>query len=135
LILYIIKHLAMGLAKTSPVLGCMVIFSSIESFNGGPWMEVWRVAISVAGGVFIALVGMIYQNLNRRVETLEKGSRSDFVPRKEYDIGRQNEKDRAIKDDFVPRKEYETRQQDLVERFDRFEGRFDRLEDLIRKKK
>ena len=102
LILIITKHVAAVLARVSPVVGLVVIFSSVESHEGGPWTEIWRIALSIALGVFVALVGAIYQNINRRVESFEL----------------------AAKTDFVPRKEYESRHQDLM-------SRFDRIEDLI----
>jgi hypothetical protein len=41
--------------------------------------------MSLALGVFVTLVGAIYQNLNRRLEGLEKAAEEKLVTRREYD--------------------------------------------------
>lgn len=93
------KQMVSLLAKISPVIGGFVILSSFQasSSSPGPWVELWRIAMSVALGVFVALVGAIYQNINRRLETVEATVRTiqreagcNFVSRSEYD-GRHND--------------------------------------------
>jgi len=81
------RHLTLLLAKIAPLLGAFVFVSSIEATtaNSTMWSDMWRIGMSVALGVFITLVGMIYQNLNRRLETLENVAREEMVPRREYD--------------------------------------------------
>jgi hypothetical protein len=77
-------HFVSGLAKAAPLVGGVVIISSLidASQQTTPWTDVWRVAISVALGVFITLVGMIYHNMENRVAGLEK----NCLGRTEYDM-------------------------------------------------
>lgn len=76
-------HIASGLAKAAPLVGGVVIISSIidASQEGTPWTDVWRIAISISLGVFITLVGMIYHNMENRTANLEK----NCLGRTEYD--------------------------------------------------
>jgi len=80
------KNLTLFLAKISPVIGGFVILASFESDGGGnsPWTEIWRISMSVALGVFVALVGMIYKNINDRLENMEKRQEL-YVTLREYD--------------------------------------------------
>jgi hypothetical protein len=77
-------HITSGLAKAAPLVGGVVIISSIidSSQQISPWTDVWRVAISVSLGVFITLVGMIYHNMESRTANLEK----NCLGRTEYDM-------------------------------------------------
>jgi len=79
------KNLTLFLAKISPIIGGFVIVASLESDgSGGPWTEIWRISMSVALGVFVALVGMIYKNINDRLENMEKRQEL-YVTLREYD--------------------------------------------------
>lgn len=77
-------HIVSGLAKVAPIVGGIVIISSIidSGQQSTPWTDIWRVAISVALGIFITLVGMIYHNMENRVAMLEK----NCLGRTEYDM-------------------------------------------------
>ena len=80
------KHGALLLAKIAPFVGLTMIIAAFETEGAGNlWIGVWRIALSVALGIFVALVGAIYQNLSRRLETLEVAAKTDFLPRREYD--------------------------------------------------
>lgn len=81
------RHLALLLAKIAPVIGVFVFISAIQATGSevGLWTELWRIGMSIGLGIFVTLVGMIYQNLNKRLEVLENVAREDMVPRKEYD--------------------------------------------------
>jgi hypothetical protein len=85
MIITVSRHLAALLAKIAPVVGGVVIVTSFQTNASGFMGELWRISMSVALGVFITLVGAIYQNLNRRIESLETAAKSDFVSRREYD--------------------------------------------------
>jgi hypothetical protein len=81
------RHLALILAKVAPLLGVFVFVSSVEATTAqtSAWTDMWRIGMSVALGVFVTLVGAIYQNLNRRLEAVETVARQDLVTRREYD--------------------------------------------------
>jgi hypothetical protein len=79
------RHAALVLAKIAPLIGGFVVIASFQDTSGNVWTEAWRIGMSVGLGVFIALVGAIYQNLNRRLESLETAAKTDLVPRREYD--------------------------------------------------
>ena len=99
--LFFHKHAALALAKIAPYAGAVAFIASFEAggATGNPWLEIWRVGFSGALGIFIALVGAIYQNMNRRLISLEK----------------------AAEDKFIPRLEYEQRHEDLKEQLNRIE--------------
>src|SRR5208337_2477436 len=85
------RHTVLILAKISPAIGLVVIVASLElDGEAGFWPGVWRISMSIALGVFVTLVGAIYQNLNRRLEAIELSAKNDFVPRKEYDSRQQD---------------------------------------------
>lgn len=80
------------LAKITPYIGGAVIVASIiQTQDSSPLTDLWRVAISVALGVFVTLVGMIYHNMESRVGTVE----SNYMPRLEY-TARSAELDRHL---------------------------------------
>jgi len=88
----ITKQTALVFAKIAPLVGAAAFVAAIEAggADGGPWAELWRIGISSALAVFISLVGMIYQNMNRRLNILETAARDDFVSHREYE-GRHND--------------------------------------------
>lgn len=83
------------LAKIAPFLGGVVFVSSLEATakEADIWVDLWRVGMSVGLGVFVTLVGAIYQNLNKRLERIEIATKNDFVPRQEYDSRHEDVKD------------------------------------------
>jgi hypothetical protein len=99
------RHMAIVLAKVAPWAGGFVVVASVEAgqTGGGEWTEVWRVGMSAALGIFVALVGAIYQNVNRRLTDIEEGSKK-------------------AKDEFVTLREYNGRHGDLKEQLDRIES-------------
>lgn len=74
------------MVKLAPIVGAATVTAAVFQMNAeSPWSTLWRLGISILLGVFVTLVGAIYQNLNRRLGSLEGAAKSDFVPRVEYD--------------------------------------------------
>lgn len=81
--LHISSHTSTYLSKIAPVIGGVTIIASlIDTDSSSTWSALWRIAISVSLGVFVALVGMIYHNIESRVSKLEVSS----VPEGEYEM-------------------------------------------------
>ena len=103
------KHTVLFLAKIAPLLGAALIVVSLQAGHESTFADIWRIGMSVALGVFVALVGAIYQNLNKRIEALEE-TKKDFVTFREYDKRHDDLKD-----------QYDKRHEDLKEQLTRME--------------
>lgn len=100
------KNLVLVLAKVSPVIGVLAIFTSIQATgtNGSTTgYDLWRIAMTALVAAFVTLAGAIYQNMNRRIEILEKAK--DEAPR-----------------EYLRREEYEQRHKDMKEQMNRIEN-------------
>ena len=95
------KSIILLLAKIAPWIGAFVFLASIESSGvSDAWTQLWRIGMSAGLGIFVALVGAIYRNMERRQTATEK------------DI-------EEIRRDFLPRSEYSSRHDDVLRQFDR----------------
>ena len=80
-----VKQVAAIAAKVAPWVGGTMVLAALEADGRSDLgTEIWRVTLSVILGIFVALAGTIYRDVNRRIAALE-AARDGFVPRKEYD--------------------------------------------------
>ena len=95
------KAVVMLLAKLAPWLGAFVFLASIEATKSeDTWTQLWRIGMSAGLGIFVALVGAIYRNMEKRQTAVENAIAE-------------------IRRDFLPRTEYSSRHDDLIKQFDR----------------
>lgn len=79
------KNVYLLLAKSAPVLGGALVLASLQAASESLGATIWRIVLSAALAVFVTMVGAIYQNLNRRIESLEDAAKTQLVQRNEYE--------------------------------------------------
>jgi hypothetical protein len=78
----ILRILGIHTFQFSPLVGGAVILSTvIMDATSGP-NSAWISVISIVVGIFVALTGMLYHNMESRLSKMEE----DNLPRREFDI-------------------------------------------------
>lgn len=59
--------------KLAPIFGVASFMYVLLDYQygggdqGSPWVEAWRIALTLAVGIFVTLCGVIYRDVNRRI--------------------------------------------------------------------
>jgi hypothetical protein len=73
--------------KSAPIIGltsfvCILIDNVTQDPIGSPWIEVWRIGLTLAVGIFVTLCGVIYRDMNRRIDNLYKTHKEQYEENK-----------------------------------------------------
>ena len=64
---------ASALSKVTPLVGGFTMWAVIQAqVESSPWVEIWRMLLTLGIGIFVTLCGVIWRDMNRRQEEQEQ---------------------------------------------------------------
>lgn len=68
--LLIAKLCGLGtVSKVTPILGGLTFIAALQAqAESSPWVDLWRMGVTLGIGIFVTLCGVIWRDLNRRLD-------------------------------------------------------------------
>lgn len=86
----ILRLLGIGtISKITPVFGGITFVAAVQSELNSPWVDVWRLTLTLGIGIFVTLCGVIWRDINRRMR--EESESRDRMHKDNQRIIRENE--------------------------------------------